>query len=151
MDEISQLLCSLWGSEIETYKFDFVSRTIDFQLITRHVNGESIRNQLQIKHIRMFCFGDMFHCKKELSFPIPPNGSWSEVTEIETSRPGNASVKVFFNSSKNVSSPYFNVEQNLVIEIVDTILTISAEIIEIDGKRYIWNQDTGSFKRQGDG
>lgn len=149
MDKFNQLLCSLWGSEIETYKFNLVPREIDFQLITRHMNGESIRTQLQIKNIRMFCFGDMFHCKKEHSFPIPPSGTWSELTEIESSEPGNASIKVYFNSSKNVPSPYFDVEQNLIIEIVDAILTISAGKIVINEQSFIWNQDKGCF--EGDG
>lgn len=150
MDNVNQQLYSLWGHEIESYRFDLVSRSIHFQLIAKYKNGEIIRTQIDVEKIRMFCFGDIFCCSKENDFPTPPDGTWAEFTEIEAYNSGQANVKVYFNysHSKEAPSPYLDVEQNLVIEIVDAILTVSAERIVINGDRFIWNQEAGAFLRE---
>lgn len=73
------------------------------------------------------------------------SGRWLGLEEIETAKPGEANVKVFFNYSPHGPSPYYHADQNLVIEFPDSILTVSAEKMEINGNWFIWDQEAGAF------
>lgn len=152
MDEINaQFLFPLWGHTITEQKIDLASKSIHFTLVATD-DGVEVRNQIDIENIRMFCYGTDECCVREdsrdtdCSFPESHHeGTWNEITEIEAAVSGLANVKVYFNYSKNVPSPYFNVDQNIVIDFPDAILTVSAKKIIINGVCFVWNTEDGSF------
>lgn len=163
MSDINQdYLYPLWGSELKDYQFDVTHNAMHFKLLSVNKEGET-HTQIDIYNIRMFCFGD-YSCYEDRacgedggSFPNSEfDGDWNEFTEIETAQPGQANVKVFFDysatypSSNKVPSPYFNADQNIVINFPDAILTISAEILVINGKRFRWNQAQRTFVLEGE-
>lgn len=71
--------------------------------------------------------------------------------EIQATEPGEANVKVSFKfkcALFEVPSPYYNADQNIVIDFTDSALTISAKKIVINGNCFIWNQEAGTFLRE---
>lgn len=78
-------------------------------------------------------------------------GKYLELEEIQAAEPGEANVKVFFKFNcalMEVPSPYYNADQNIVIDFTNSALTISAEKIVINGNCFIWNQEAGTFLRE---
>ncbi len=152
MEDINQeYLYGLWAHEIKEYKIDLVHNAMHFKLFAVTNDGE-IHTQIDIYNVRMFCFGDDAcygdgaYGEDGGSFPESTfDGNWTEFTEIEAAKPGLANVKVYFNYSKNVPSPYYSADQNILIELPNGNLTISAEIIAINGKRFRWRQEQGTF------
>lgn len=150
MNEINeQFLFPLWGHTITEQKIDPTSNSIHFTLFATD-GGKEIRTQVDIENIRMFCYGTDECYNGGSSFPESAyDGAWSEVTEIEAAKPGLANVKVHFNYSKKVPSPYFSADQNIVIDFPNAVLTVSAEKVIINGTCFVWSSKHGHFERQG--
>ncbi len=159
MGDINQdFLFPIWGSEITDCKIDVIHHAMHFTLSAADDKGE-VHTQIDIYNIRMFCYGHdaCYHKEDPRHYfaspgykeePYPESfhdGTWLEMTEIETAKPGQANVKVYFNYSENVPSPYFNADQNIVIDFPNAVLTVAAEKIVVNGKRFIWSQEQGTF------
>jgi len=160
MDNIDQdYLYHLWAHEIKEYTIDLVHNAMHFKLFAMKTDSKGeIHTQIDIYNVRMFCFGgdecygDSACGDDGGAFPESNfDGNWSEFTEIETAQPGSANVKVCFNYSENVPSPYYSADQNIVIELPNGTLTMSAELIVINGKRFRWRQSQGAFVPEGSG
>lgn len=174
MDDINQqFLGPLWGYTIVDYKIDLRYNSIHFKLYAGD-NGGTWR-QVDIYNVRMFsfatddCYGDR---AEQSGFPesfreredIPDrcfgegyadflkefaySGTNLMLEEIQAAEPGEANVKVFFKFNgawRGVPSPYYNADQNIVIDFTASALTISAEKVVVDGHWFLWNREKGAF------
>lgn len=174
MDDINQqFLGPLWGYTIVDYKIDLRYNSIHFKLYAGDNGG--IWHQVDIYNVRMFSFAtdDCYGDRAERSgFPesfrewedIPDrcfaegyadflkefaySGTNLMLEEIQAAEPGEANVKVYFKfncARQEVSSPYYNADQNVVIDFTASALTISAEKVVVDGHWFLWNREKGAF------
>lgn len=172
MDDINQqFLFPLWASTVADYKIDLRYNSIHFKL---HVvdDGRETWSQIDIFNVRMFSFAtdDCYGDRAERSgFPesfreyeVIPLGEefpdwhkediyhsrWLGMEGIQAAEPGEANVKVFFKfncAQQEVPSPYYNADQNIVIDFTDSALTISAEKVVVDGHWFLWSREKGAF------
>lgn len=171
MDDIGQqLLSSLWGYTVVDYEIDLRYHSIHFKLYGGD-NSDGIWHQVDIFNVRMFSYGtdDCYDDRAEgASFPesfreykvVPLAEDYPDflkedvyharylgLEEIETAKPGQAKVKVYFNFNGpiQVPSPYYSADHNIVIDFTDSALTISAEKLVVDGHWFTWDREEGAF------
>jgi len=126
MNDFQYRLNELWASKILNIAFDFSKCRLNFSL-NRLENGISTQHTISISEIDFLCFEDSLHSAQR-EIPV-----FMELTGINLCKPETL-VSIYYEDSDDAEKQFLR--PNLIMEISDTVLLISANSIIIDGKSF---------------